>query len=191
MYKIFIDTETTGLSSTQHGIWEIAFLIYKEDIELERVKYNLNIFPSDKIDPKALQIGGIHEIDLTKFASPTETYKKIKQTFEKYIDKYNSKSKFVMYAYNARFDYDFLRAWWEKNGDKYFGSYIWFPPVDVMNLAMNYLQHERANLPDFKLPTVAAYLGVNIDPSLLHTAMYDIEITKKIYEKINQSKEKK
>lgn len=44
-----------------------------------------------------------------------------------------------------------------------------------MVLATVYLANKRTEMENFKLSTVAATLGVQVDGDSLHNAMYDIE----------------
>jgi DNA polymerase-3 subunit epsilon len=67
------------------------------------------------------------------------------------------------------------------NKDDYFGSYFWSDSIDVMVLASNFLKHERHNIRDFKLKTVAQWLKIEVDAKRLHDAEYDIELTEKIF----------
>jgi DNA polymerase III epsilon subunit-like protein len=83
-------------------------------------------------------------------------------------------------GYNARFDADFIRSFFEKCGDQYFGSWFWFPPIDVMNLALIKLMDKRATMPNFKLATVANVLGLEPE-GRLHEAHADIRLTQQIF----------
>ena len=56
-----------------------------------------------------------------------------------------------------------------------------------MVLASFYLRKERAKLVDFKLKTVAQYLGIEIDESKLHDAEYDIYLTIEIFKILRKS----
>ena len=71
-----------------------------------------------------------------------------------------------------------------QNGDKYFGSYFWSNSIDVMVLATLRLLGVRPTMENFKLMTVAKTVGVQIDESKLHDAMYDIYLTREIYNRI-------
>lgn len=51
-----------------------------------------------------------------------------------------------------------------------------------MVLAAQKLMSRRNEMIDFKLGTVAQTLGIKIDPTRLHDAMYDIELTAQVYE---------
>ena len=69
------------------------------------------------------------------------------------------------------------------NGDKYYGSYFWHPPICVMNMAAQKLAHRRADLPNFKLTTVAEAIGVACEGNA-HDATYDITLTREVYKKL-------
>jgi DNA polymerase-3 subunit epsilon len=101
----------------------------------------------------------------------------------KYCDKFNKGDKFFLVGYNNKgFDNDFLRNFFKQNGDNYFGSWFWADSIDVMVLAANYLKDERHKLENFQLRTVAKYLDIKVDETKLHDAMYDIYLTRAIYE---------
>lgn len=102
---------------------------------------------------------------------------------DKYVDKYNKKDKFFLVGYNnAAFDNQFLRGFFLQNGDNYFGSYFWSNSIDVMVLASAYIADRRADMENFKLSTVAKFLGVSVSDDSLHNALYDIELTRAVYE---------
>jgi hypothetical protein len=43
------------------------------------------------------------------------------------------------------------------------------------------LRPVRAELPNFKLATVARHTGIDVDDSRLHDSMYDIELTRQLW----------
>lgn len=102
---------------------------------------------------------------------------------DKYVSKYDKKDKFFLAGYNnASFDNQFLRAWFLQNNDKYFGSYFWSNSIDIMVMATPYLAPKRAEMENFKQGAVAKTLGIQVDDSKLHDALYDIEICRAIYD---------
>lgn len=82
----------------------------------------------------------------------------------------------------AGFDNQFLRGFFLQNGDNYFGSWFWSNSIDVMVLASAYLADRRAEMENFKLSTVAKFLGVSVSDDSLHNALYDIELTRAVYD---------
>ena len=64
----------------------------------------------------------------------------------------------------------------------YFGSWFWANSIDVMVLASAYLATRRPDMENFKLSTVARTLGVDVQSESLHDAMYDIELTKAVFD---------
>ncbi len=85
-------------------------------------------------------------------------------------------------AYNSHFDTDHLRAFWLKNDDKYFGSYFFVPCFCIMRYALRFLMSQRTRLVNFKLGTVAEYLGLaKLDDPRYHDAAFDIEVARLIY----------
>lgn len=57
-----------------------------------------------------------------------------------------------------------------------------------MVLATPYLAEKRSEMKDFKQGTVAKALGIQVDDSKLHDALYDIEICKAIFDIVSPYK---
>jgi DNA polymerase-3 subunit epsilon len=185
--KIYIDLETTGLDPVKNGIIQIAGVIDTPSNGTIEFEYCVRPFLKDEITDEALQVTGKTREEILGYEEPYSVYKKFISKLLTHIDRYNSKQKFIFIGYNSRFDADFLRAWLIKNSDQYFGSYFFWPPVDVMNLAAHSLSFERATLPDFKLGTVARHLGIEVPHGeALHDAMTDINLTIQIENKLQQ-----
>ena len=90
--------------------------------------------------------------------------------------------KFQFVGYNAHsFDMPFMRRFWEKNGNRFFGSWFWYPCLDVMLIWAQILQPVRAELSNFKLATVAKHCGIKVDATRLHDSQYDIELTRELW----------
>lgn len=183
MKKIFIDTETTGVNPKKNGILEIGIII---EIDNTCEKHLIECSPceGDVIDKKALQVNHILEKDIFKRTPPKIAYFELINILSKHVDRYNPQDKFFFFAYNAPFDFNFLRSWFFKNDDKYFGSWFFNPAIDVAVLAALYLRDERPRMFNFKQITVAPTLGIEVDKDKAHGAMYDTEIMKAIYDKI-------
>lgn len=188
MKKVFIDVETTGLDPAKNGIVQISGLVEinrkKEDV----FNYTVKPFTEDVIEQSALEVNQLTIDQINKFREPYLVKNDITRILSKHIDQYDKKDKAFFYAYNASFDYGFIRKWFEKQNDKYFGSFFWTPFIDIMTLAAVHLAERRPLMPNFKLMTVALELGIEIDDTKFHDALYDIELTREIYLKIIQEK---
>ena len=179
----FVDVETTGLNPETHGIWQIALIVEIAGAIAIRQSWRCQPFKGrDKVNDEALAVGHVTLADLKTFPEPGEVKTEIESLLEPLVAKRDKADKMHFIGYNARFDYDFLRAWWTKNGDAYFGSWFWMPPIDVMSLAGLYCMDVRPQLVNFKLPTIAKQL-LNRDPddTQEHDALYDIELTRELF----------
>lgn len=184
MKVVDLDVETTGLDSKRHGIIQIAMNVWIDGVEIEKLNLLMCPFSTDEIDDETLELSGLTRQEIENRPAPAEMYVSLIQSLSKYVDKFDRSDKFVVIGYNAAFDTEFLRQWFRKNGDKFYGSWFWHPYVDVMTLAMAALAKERAQLVDFKLKTVARYFGIEVDDSKLHDAAYDVQLTRMIAERI-------
>jgi len=183
----FVDLETTGIFPSKHGIHSIAIKLVDDDLTDGKCEWfveNVRPFPTDDFDATALKISGKTFEDLAAYPSAKEVYAKLNTFLEANINKFNKTDKAFFLAYNARFDADFLRKYFEKCGDKYFGSWFWTPPIDIMSLASVPLMDKRHTMENFKLGTVADTLGVTVDSGNLHNAQYDVSLAEAIYRKV-------
>ncbi len=113
-----------------------------------------------------------------------QVYTELTTMLGKYVKKFDKADKFFTVGFNnASFDCPFLRAFFVQNGDQYYGSWFWANPIDTFVLATPKLMEVRTKMPDFKLKTVAAQLGIEVDEAKLHDGAYDIDLTRLIYQK--------
>lgn len=181
MKLIYIDVETTGISFPESGLVQLAGAIETPGAKPKFFQYRIRPFPGDVIDEEALEVNGITREELKTYPTPGKVYKDFINLLTTYVDRYDRADKFHFIGYNAMFDSDHLRAWFEKNSDTYFGSWFYFPPIDVMNIAAVHLMTRRAGMKDFKLLTVAKGLGLAVDETKAHDARYDIGLTRKMF----------
>lgn len=191
MKTLFFDVETTGLDPKIHGIHQIAGVIRENENILTRFNCKIKPFPGQMISQDALKVSGTTMEDLKTYMDPKDFHFMLTGTLTRYIDKFNKTDKMFLAGYNnSHFDNSFFRAFFENCGDKYFGSWFWSNSIDVMVLATEHLKFERHKMENFKLHTVAAQIGIEIDKEKLHDANYDIDLTIQIYDQINEQKKK-
>jgi DNA polymerase-3 subunit epsilon len=192
---VFIDVETTGVDPERSGITQISGCIQIGETVVESFDYYVRPYPTDQIDDAALQVTGIDrrqflpaddpnclKIGGQLFEDPQTVYKRLVEMLAKHVNKFDKSDKFQFVGYNAHsFDMPFMRKFWEKNNDRYFGSWFWYPCLDVMLLWAQILQPVRFDLTNFKLMTIAAYAGLEVDESRLHDSQYDIELTRSLW----------
>ena len=183
MKLFFYDLETTGLDCNKNGIHQISGKIVIDGETKEEFNFKVQPNPYAVIEEEALKVAGVTQEQVLAYEPMTSVYKKLTAMLEKYVKKYNKKDKFFLVGYNnAHFDNEFFREFFRQNGDKYFGSWFWSNCFDVMVLATPFLAEKRADMENFKLSTVAAALGIDVQADSLHDAMYDIELTHKIFD---------
>lgn len=175
----FVDLETTGVDSRKHGIWQMAFRIIIKGVEVERFKWTMRPFPGKMVAEDALKVGKVTLDELRTFDDPTVIYQRLMDVLKKYCNKFDRQDKLWFVGYNAFFDNEFLRRWFEDNGDRYFGSWFYFPYIDVMQLAAFVLAPVRSQLENFKQQTVMEFLGFPLENA--HDAGADIDGTMRMF----------
>jgi len=182
MKQVFFDLETTGTNPAKHGIHQISGEIVIDGVTKETFDFRVRPNPKAEIMQDALDVGGVTKEQILAYPPMLGIYRKFIALLQKYVDKYNKTDKFFLVGYNnAAFDNQFLRGFFLQNNDQYFGSWFWANSIDVMVLASSKLADRRAEMENFKLSTVAKFIGIKIEEEKLHDAMYDIYLTREVY----------
>ena len=183
MKLFFYDLETTGLNPGKNGIHQISGMIVIDGEVKEKFDFKVQPNPKAIIEDEALAVAGVTREQVLAYEPMQNVYQKIVAMLGKYVSKFDKKDKFFLVGYNnASFDNQFFREFFAQNRDKYFGSWFWSNSFDVMVLATPYLAERRADMANFKLSTVADTLGIKVEEDKLHDAMYDIYLTKAIFD---------
>lgn len=182
----FIDTETTGTNPKENGLVQLAGRLVVNGKVVDEFNINSAPFSTDVIEERALEVTGLTREIIQAYPHPRESYLDFTKKLGRHCDKYKRSDKFQFVGYYGDFDHGMVRSWFEKNEDTYFGSWFWNPVLDVAKLAGIRLMEKRHQMQDFKLMTVAKFLGIEVDPSKAHYAMYDIDVTMRIFKQLTQ-----
>lgn len=185
MKTFFIDVETTGLDPKKAAIHQLAGIIEIDNQVVDRFDLRIRPFKGAEINQEALEISKVTLDQINGYAPEANAYKYLLAKLAGHVDRFNKRDKFHIAGYNcARFDSEFLREFFLRMGDKYYGSWFWSNPLDVMILAGERLKHSRQELANFQLQTVASFLLGDRDPEGAHDAAVDVEWTRLIYHKV-------
>lgn len=184
--RIFIDVETTGLDPKINNIFQLSGIIADPELNiLEKFDYKFRPFDLDNCEPAALEKTGMTLDELQSLPMDyNEAFNQFTHAMSKRCNRYDKTDKFQMIAYNAPFDSGFLREFFTKNNDNYFGSWFWNPPICVMQASAWALQDQRADISNFKLATLCKLVGIDWDETQAHNAMYDIHKTYELYKSV-------
>lgn len=162
---VFIDVETTGLSPSDDDIVQVSAVRYFGETAADGINTYIN--PGKPIPARSTQIHGITDAMVKKAPSIGE----VRSPFMNLINGA------VLVGYNTAFDLNFLnRAFDDALANvKY---------IDVLGEVRN-----RLALPDYKLETVAACLGITPDGAF-HNALHDCQTTAAIFFQLGLQKDK-
>ena len=180
--QFYIDVETTGTDPQANALVQIAGIIEIGGETAETIDLLTAPFEDDELTDEALDVIGKTEQELRGYRQPRDVYQELIDVMDGYVDRYDSGDKFHFIGYNSRFDESFIRSWFKKLNDNYFGSWFHWPAIDVSNLAAIHFMQNGGQPSSMRLMSVAESLGIDIDQDKAHDALYDIEITKEMFE---------
>lgn len=184
----FIDIETTGTDLFLNHIFQIGGRITDPELNtLEQFNYVFKPYSLENVQSGALEKTRMTIDDLASLPmSYCEAYTSFVEMCGRHVKKFDKKDKMHFVAYNAAFDSDFMRQFFVLNGDSYFGSWFWHPPLCVMQSAAWLTQRVRGALPNFKLGTVCVSAGIDWDETQAHDADYDIHKTVELFRYVSE-----
>ena len=182
---LFFDTETTGVRYWKDGIHQISGYVDIDGEIKETFDFKVQPNPNAEISDEALAIANISREQIANYPPMKTVYLELVKMLGKYVDKYDKTDKFYLVGFNnASFDNPMLRAWFKQNGDEYFGSWFWSNCFDVFVMATPYIVSVRPTMTSCNLFNTAKVLGVEVDESKLHDALYDVQVTREIFYKL-------
>ena len=183
MSKVFwLDTETTGIDTDNCAIIQLAGLVEIDGEVKDIIDYVIKPHDNAKISQEALSINKRSEEVIKNYPHHNSIYKLIIQRLGSFVDKYNKNDKFVLAGYNVAFDEQMLRSFFKRNGDNYFGSFFFWPKIDVAT----YVAERCAvgvRLPNYQLSTICQEYEVKLEA---HDALADIRATRELYYKLRE-----
>jgi DNA polymerase-3 subunit epsilon len=180
---LWLDTETTGLDENKHALIQIAGILDECGYVIDTFNVHIRPFKGDLLNKDALIKNGINKEDFyeNKFLPPKLAFEKIISFLEKYINRYDSSDKLILAGKNIQFDIRFLRKFFDKCDDNYYGSWFHYPYIELESEIAKYLLLKNILLPNYKIETICEHFNIDIKA---HDALEDVRATRKIYYKI-------
>lgn len=148
-----VDVETSGLSAASHRVLSIAALTLDDDGAVTREFHTL-------IDP-GCNPGPVHIHGLTReLLNGAPRFEHIEEELTELL------AGRVMVAHNARFDYDFLAAEFDRMGAT--------PPIGHRLCTLALARRVSLPIPNYQLPTLAKYYGIRQRHA--HDALDDAQV---------------
>lgn len=183
---LWLDVETTGLNAKENGIVQLAGILDIDTIAGAEFNYYVRPFDQDIIEDEAIAIHGHGRDALKTFESPEIIYQRLIGVFEGFVDKYDRRDKMFIGGQNPGFDRDFLKEWFVKNDDKFFGSWFDYHVIDLCTLSVVFhikgivdLQDKSTGKISVRLDNIAK--AFDLKQKEPHDALDDIRLTRKIF----------
>jgi DNA polymerase III subunit epsilon len=179
---LFFDVETTGLESVKNDIIQLSGIVEIDGKSVEEFNYKCQPFSYENIDAKALEVNKVTLELLKTFELPGAIHQQFTALLSKHCEKFDKTDKFYPAGYNVKFDIDFLAKWFQKNNDKYLGSWINWKALDPLPVLYMMDFDGKISLPDYHLVTVCNHFGISIEGA--HDALIDIKATRELFYKL-------
>lgn len=179
MLQLWIDTETTGKDPAISGAFEIAVLVFEDGNFREEKVWHLNpLTETILFSDEAYRINGVSEETIRSYPPAETVVREIASCLATWV----SHRKFVFCGYSASFDYEHIKALFDRCGiqmNDFFDGRI----IDVYQLVKKARAKKVVGFTqDNKLQTITKALGIPHESA--HTALSDIWATRKLYEVI-------
>lgn len=162
----FCNLKTTGVDERESAIVELEAIIDVDGEVKEDFALQFKPFKGYSYEKKALiklRNEGISLEQMLNFPEESVGYSKLLELFERYVDRFNSLDKMFFVGFVALFNDRFLRKLFERQGDDYYGSWFWWPPIDLSTVACLDMLEERPSIKSFSLPSVLDWYGITGD----------------------------
>lgn len=188
---LWVDVESTGFSEHKNDIVQIGGIIEIDGVEKEEFNFKCRPLNPENISMIAMDIIGKPQgktaeemkIEVMTYLDPKDVYHELLRILGRYIDKWDPKDKFIAGGQNVDFDKRMLRGFFEKQGDKFFGSWIESnTSLDTLQIATICVKKGKIPRPEnFKLKTLCNLFGIELKA---HDALEDIRATKDLATKL-------
>lgn len=186
MSKILhLDVETTGKKYWKHSIHQIGIIIEIDGKEVNSLEFNCRPHILAEIDPEALKYCGLSSEIIKAYPNGAEVIQDLKLALGEFCNISDPLDRYTISGYNVSyFDYPFFESWFAQCQDTTFNDWFWHASIDVMSLCAFFFQENRSKFNSFSLKSIAKYLGIPLDETKLHSALYDAHISRLILNKI-------
>lgn len=167
-----------------NGVIQIGALIEIDGEVAESFNEKFRPFLDDEISEKALEVNGTTEAVMWMCGiEPQEAFRDLRAMLRKHVDRFDSKDKFMLCGYGCRFDDIFMKQWFIKNGDKFWGSYAKRQVLDLLPVMIFLREMGLVKTKDLKLATVCKLFNIQHDA---HDAFGDAKATYELYGELNK-----
>lgn len=185
---LFIDFETTGLDPIRHSIHRMAGQVVIDGKLACVFDYKMKPDPVKIVDRKSLEISNVTIDDIKNYKNPIDIFFQFSnEVILPFVRPDVPSSKLFIVAYNAgALEMPFMREWYRSMhvSRKEFASHFHSGFIDVMSMATQYFMQMERHIASYSLSNIASVLGVKVDTYLLHNPVYDVELTRQVYEHI-------
>ena len=181
---IYGDLETTGLDANKNGIIQIALILERKGLEIDRWTSFVAPAVTDEITEDALKITSRTREEIETFPQPVVVAASMVQFLSKHISPYDPKDKWALCGHNSAFDKNFLYSFFRRYTSVSLHNFVHVYLIDTYAMAqLLWLNDELPGVANLKLPTLAEYMKI---PHRAHEALSDTEVARDLFKIFNK-----
>lgn len=182
---LFIDLETTGTNCEHHGIHQIGAIMDIDGKEAAAFSKNVKPHTGAKVDPQALAVSGTSWPMIKDYPTMPYVFEEFVQMISMFADPAGQERIYIA-GYNSQaLEGPFLREWYKQNGAaQLFGSHFHSSTLDIMTLCAKHYMEKGISPVSYSLQNMARITGVVYEAGKLHNALYDAQLARKLYYKL-------
>ena len=178
MKILYFDVETTGLDPTIHDIIQLSYILEVDGDIVCSDTFQVRPANPERADPAALAVHGISIETMMAYRDAKACKVSWEEQWANHIDKYDPSDKALPCAYNGAFDLGFLSEFYQRENDRYLGSWISLKDLLDPLAVLRFLRAgEMLCSPDLKLSSVARHYGIELHA---HDAQSDTRALREI-----------
>lgn len=176
--KIYLDTETTGLSNTKHQILTIALILEDQNHTVHKETLKVKTQNHKEIDPKALEV---NQIDIDEHNKESISASKTCKEINKII-RTNGFEDAVIVGHNVSFDIRFIKSLFQEQN---ISPVLNFENIHDTLILSKQVKETPTDFYNggYDLESLSEHYGFTTE---FHDAMNDTEATRHLYREIQK-----
>lgn len=179
---LFFDTETTGVNSKTSSLIEIGAIAFQNGVEVGKFEGTCQPNTEKEIHLGALAVNRVKPTDFDELGDPFTLADNFANFLLDLPKAYNRS--IIPCGHNVNFDIGFVSEFLKDNCLHGFEDFVSYRSIDTASIGRFLIDARLIPCERASLGTLAKVLDAGYDENKHHTALYDAELSAKVYFKM-------